>query len=315
MAYTVADIPDLTGRTAVVTGANGGLGLATAKALAGAGAHVVMAARDQAKAATARAEILAAHPQASLEVVELDLGSLASVASAAAHIVAEHDSIDILVNNAGLMAMPQGRTADGFETQFGVNHLGHWALTAQLIPSLLHAPSARVVTVTSTAHHMGRAVDPQNPNLEGRYRPWRAYGQSKLANYHFAIGLQREFERAGVPAISLLAHPGLSNTDLQSNTVVAGGAGWTANAAHALTVRIGMTAERGAMPQIRAATDPTAKGGQFYAPRFVNNGAAVRRPILRRIGMDKAITMLWEVSLRETHIDLVVPSARAKVGA
>ncbi len=208
------------------------------------------------------------------------------------------------------MAMPERTTADGFEMQFGVNHLGHWALTAQLMPALLRADAPRIVSVTSTAHHMGRAVDPNNPNLHGRYRPWRAYGQSKLANYHFAIGLQdRDFTFARqLSAASLLAHPGLSNTDLQSHTVAEGGAGWTATAAHFLSTRTGMTAEKGAMPQIRAATDPNAKGGEFFAPRFVNSGAPVRRPILRRFGLTKAIETLWTVSdprdrPRDEHVD------------
>ncbi len=312
MAYSLDDIPDLHGRIAVVTGANGGLGLETARALAGAGAHVVMAARDQDKAARARAEIITAHPSASLEVVELDLGSLTSVAAAARTILGAHDRIDILVNNAGLMAMPERTTADGFEMQLGVNHLGHWALTAQLMPALLTADAARVVTVTSTARHMGRAINPANPNLHGKYSPWGAYGQSKLANFHFALGLQRQFDVAGAAAASLLAHPGLTNTDLQAHTVAEGGAGWTANAAHAMTVHTGMTAARGAMPQIRAATDPTAEGGQLYAPRFVNNGAAVRRPIVRRLGLTKAIATLWDVSARETgvDIDLTLPTAK-----
>ena len=302
MSFELDNIPDLTGRVAVVTGANGGLGLVTARAMAGAGAHVVMAARDLAKASAATATILAAHPGASLEVVELDLGSLASVAAASTEIRSRHDRIDILVNNAGLMAMPERKTADGFEMQFGVNHLGHWALTARLMPSLLRADAARVVTVTSTARHMGRAVDPDNPHLHGRYRPWRAYGQSKLANYHFAIGLHREFAARQLPAMSLLAHPGLSNTNLQAHTVTEGGAGWSAAAAHFLSTRTGMSADKGAMPQIRAATDSNATGGQLYAPRFVNAGAAVRRPILRRVGLTKAIANLWNVSERETGL-------------
>jgi NAD(P)-dependent dehydrogenase (short-subunit alcohol dehydrogenase family) len=314
MAYSVADIPSLTGHVAVVTGANGGLGLASAKALAGAGAHVVMAARDQSKARAAHAEILAAHPDASLEIVELDLGSLDSIAAAARRIVATHPAIDILINNAGLMAMPERTTADGFEMQFGVNHLGHWALTAQLLPALLAASAARVVTVTSTAHHMGRAVDPSNPHLHGRYKPWRAYGQSKLANYHFAIGLQRRFVAAGVAATSLLAHPGLSNTELQATTVAEGGGGWLAGASHWLTAKVGMTPARGAMPQVRAATDPHARGGQFYAPRFVNSGAAVRRPILRRFHLQQAIDNLWEISARETKIALEVPALVTAAG-
>lgn len=305
MTYTIASIPDLTGRSAVVTGANGGLGLETAKALAGVGGHVVMAARNQAKATAAEAEIRNAHPSASLEVVALDLGSLASVAEVSEEILGRHDQIDILVNNAGLMAMPEARTEDGFEMQFGVNHLGHWALTSQLMPALLAAKEARVVTVTSTAHHLGRAVDPTNPHLEGRYKPWRAYGHSKLANYHFALGLQGEFDRAGVVAQSLLAHPGLSDTDLQSTTVEAGGGGWAAPFFHRMASMTGMTPAQGALPQIRAATDPKARGGQFYAPRFVNNGAAVRRPFLRP-GRKKAIARLWEVSERETGVVLEV---------
>ena len=230
------------------------------------------------------------------------------MAVAATHIRSAHARIDILVNNAGLMAMPEQATADGFEMQFGVNHLGHWALTSHLMAALLRADAARIVTVTSTAHHLGRAVDPANPHLHGRYRPWRAYGQSKLANYHFAIGLQREFAAHGLSAASLLAHPGLSNTDLQARTVTEGGAGWTANIAHLLSTKTGMTAEQGAMPQIRAATDPEAKGGEFYAPRFVNSGAAVRRPILRRWGLTKAIETLWTVSERETGLAMNIPA-------
>src|SRR3712207_1229774 len=143
MAWTERDIPDLTGRTAVVTGANGGLGLQTALALAGAGVHVVLAARDAAKTAAAEVRIRASHPSASLEGVPLDLGDLSSVAAAARSVLARHEHVDLLVNNAGVMAMPQRNTADGFEVQFGVNHLGHWALTAQLLPALLRAPAAR----------------------------------------------------------------------------------------------------------------------------------------------------------------------------
>lgn len=310
MSWTTNDIPDLSGRTAVVTGANGGLGLETARALAGAGAHVVMAARNQDKARAAEKSILESHPSASLEVVALDLGSLASVREAASRILAAHDAIDILVNNAGLMAIPERRTEDGFEMQFGVNHLGHFALTAQLLPALLRADAARVVSVTSTAHHTGRPVDPSNPHLEGRYGPWKAYAQSKLANFHFAIGLQRRFEAAGVPAASLVAHPGLSDTDLQATSVSETGGGFSQRFFHWLAGSTGMTAAAGALPQLRAATDPAAKGGEFYAPRFGNNGPPVRRPILRRIGLGRAIDTLWEVSERETKLRLDVEAAR-----
>ncbi len=308
MSWTANDIPDLTGTTAVVTGANGGLGLETARQLAAHGAHVVMAARNQAKAATARADIEATAPDASLEVVELDLASLESVASAAAAILGGRDTIDLLVNNAGLMAVPEGRTADGFETQFGVNHLGHWALTSHLLPALLRAPAARVVSVSSTAHHVGRRVDPDNPHLEGNYGPWKAYGQSKLANFHFGIGLQRRFEKAGVGAQSLIAHPGLSATELQATSVSESAGGASQRFFHSLAARTGMSAARGALSQLRAATDPKAAGGQFYGPLFVNNGPPVRKPILRRIGLDRSIDVLWEVSERETGL-AVDPSA------
>jgi NAD(P)-dependent dehydrogenase (short-subunit alcohol dehydrogenase family) len=305
MTYTLDSIPDLTGTTSVVTGANVGLGLATAAALAAKGSHVIMAARNQEKAAAAAEQIRRTSPAASLVIVNLDLGSLESVRNAADQVRTSHERVDILVNNAGLMAVPEGTTADGFETQFGVNHLGHWALTALLMPALLAAPKARVVTVTSVAHHIGSAVDPANPYLHGAYRPWKAYGQSKLANYHYALGLQREFDRARVSAMSLLAHPGLSHTNLFVNTVDQGAVGFSGSFLMKFVAWTGMEPARGAMPQIRAATDPTAKGGDFYAPRFVNTGAAVKRPFLRP-GADKAIASLWRVSERETGIPLTV---------
>jgi NAD(P)-dependent dehydrogenase (short-subunit alcohol dehydrogenase family) len=306
VSWTAADIPDQTGRTAVVTGANGGLGLETARALASAGAHVVMAVRNQEKAADAVAEIRRAAPAASLELVALDLGSQESVRDAAGTILAAHDTIDLLINNAGVMGIPERRTADGFEMQLGVNHLGHYALTALLMPALLRALAARIVTVTSTAHHMGRAIDPDNPNLEGKYGPWRAYGQSKLANFHFGIGLQRRLAAAGAPAASLLAHPGLSDTDLQSVSVRETGGGRSQEFFHRLAQRTGMTPAEGALPQLRAATDPAAKGGELYGPRYFNNGPPVRLPILRRIGLDTAIAGLWEVSERETGLAIDV---------
>ncbi len=304
MAWTTSNIPDLTGKTAVVTGANAGLGLETARGLAGAGCHVVMVARNRDKAEGALAELSADHPDASLEIVDLDLASLKSIETAALAVFSNHPTVDILVNNAGLMAMPEGKTEDGFEMQFGVNHLGHWALTAQLLPTLLGAQAARVVTVTSTAHHFGRRVDPANPHLEGDYDPWKAYGQAKLANYHFAIGLQRQFESAGLRAASLVAHPGLSNTGLQANTVRQGGASGSAEFWHNLAQRTGMSPAAGALPQLRAATDPGARGGQMYAPRFINFGPAVRRPILRRLGLSESIRVLWEVSERETGLPI-----------
>jgi NAD(P)-dependent dehydrogenase (short-subunit alcohol dehydrogenase family) len=306
MAWTARDIPNLSGKTAVVTGANGGLGLETARALAAAGARVIMAARDPNKTAAAVADIRRTQSKATVDVVPLDLASLASVRNAAERILAAHDRLDILVNNAGVMAVPERKTEDGFEMQFGVNHLGHFLLTALLMPALLRAERARVVSVTSTAHHMGRAVDPSNPHLRGKYGPWKAYGQSKLANFHFAIGLQRRFDAAGTKASSLLAHPGLSNTELQAVSVRESGGGASQKFFHVLAGRTGMTPAEGALPQLRAATDPAARGGEFYAPRFVNNGPPVRRTIFRRIGLERAIDTLWQVSERETGVELAI---------
>lgn len=303
MVFGVTDIPDQTGRVAVVTGANGGLGLETARVLAAKGTHVVLAARNPQKTAQAIDLITQRTPGAQLTAVPLDLGSLASVADAAAAILDQVPRVDVLINNAGVMATPEGRTADGFETQLGVDHLGHWALTARLLPALLAAPAARVVTVTSFSRLMGRPLDPANPNLEGRYDPWLAYGQAKLANYHFALGLQDAFERAGAAAISLIAHPGMAHTDLQPTTLRLGGAGrqgpfwvWYART-------FGMSPARAAMPQLRAATDPRARGGEFYGPRFSTFGPAVRLPVLRR-GNQEAIRTLWRVSEQLTGLPI-----------
>ena len=304
MSWTADDIPDLTGKTAVVTGGNAGLGYETVKSLASHGADVAMAARSAEKARFARQSILADLPDASVTVVSLDLASIHSVESAVQDILSKHDTIDILVNNAGLMGLPQQTTGDGFEMQFGVNHLGHWVLTAGLLPAIAATPAARVVTVTSTAHHMGRRIDPHDPHLKSGYGPWKAYGRSKLANYHFAIGLQRLFEANDIDASSLLAHPGLSHTNLQVNTVDEGGGGWSAPMWSWLAEKVGMEPATGALPQLRAATDPLAAGGEFYGPMWVNSGPPVRRPILRRRSNDRSIDVLWNVSESETGVRL-----------
>jgi NAD(P)-dependent dehydrogenase (short-subunit alcohol dehydrogenase family) len=315
MTWSTADISDLTGRVAVVTGANGGLGLETARELARKHAHVVMASRDEAKAERARAQILADVPDASLEHQELDLASLDSVREAAGRILAAHPTIDILVNNAGVMGLPEQRTVDGFEMQIGTNHLGHFALTALLLPALLRSPRARVVSVTSTGRHVGRAIDPANPHLRGTYDPWRAYGQSKLANVHFALELERRFREAGANAQSLVVHPGLTHTDLQARSVRETGGGRSQRFWHAAVRRTGMSPARGALSLLRAATDPRLKGGRLYTPRYVNWGAPVRRPLLGRSRSRSAIRTLWEVSERETGIPLDVRAALEEVRA
>lgn len=301
-AWSASDMPSQSGRVAVVTGANGGLGLETARALARAGATVVMTARDTAKGEAAQESIRQGVPNASSAVVELDLASLASVKRAADEILADHPRIDILVNNAGVMAVPERQTDDGFEMQFGVNHLGHFALTRHLLPCLVRADAARVVTVTSYAHHIARSVDPQNPHLRGNYSEWGAYSQSKLANYHFGLGLHGLFSITRARTASLLAHPGLSNTNLQTRSVEESG-GASQRFWQVMAARVGMAPATGALPQLRAATDPGLASGDFIAPRFLTSGPPVKRPTLRP-GSDEAIRRLWQVSQDETGLRL-----------
>lgn len=310
MSWSCRDIPDQTGRVAVVTGANGGLGLSTAEALAAAGAHVVMAARDQTKAGEARRRIESRYPAASLEVVELDLGSLASVGAAAEEILARHQHLHVLMNNAGVMAMPEGVTEDGFERQLGVNHLGHWALTAYLLPVLVRTPGARVVTLTSTAQHTGRRLDPADPHQRASYDAWRQYGNTKLANRHFAQGLQQQLDREGLDVLALTAHPGFTHSDLQAHTVRAGGGGAMGTFFARLIGRVGMGVDEGALSQLRAATDPSARGGTMYGPRYAAFGPPVRKPLVRP-GSARAIRTLWEVSRRETGLNVDVAAALA----
>ena len=312
--HSFTDGAPLAGKLAVVTGGNGGLGLATAKGLGRAGAHVVIAARNPEKAAAALDELRRDVPGVAAEVVALDLASLDSIRAAAESIVTAQPAVDVLVNNAGVMATPERTTAGGFELQLGTNHLGHFAFTALLLPALLQADRGRVVTVTSTARHIGRPIDPDDPFLRGdRYGPWKAYGQSKLANYYFALGLQQRFAASEAPVISLLAHPGLSDTELQEASVTATDGGSSQRFFHWLASTTGMSAERGALPQLRAALDPSARGGQLYAPRFVNFGDPVRRPVLRRFRLGRRIDELWAFSQRETGVELDVTATMLRV--
>ena len=311
MTWTAADIPNQSGRVAVVTGANSGLGLETAREFARKGAHVVMAARNLEKAAAAEQDILDGIPDASLEVRHLDLGSLDSVKTFATEVVNAHGRIDILVNNAGVMGTPRHETTDGFELQFGTNHLGHFALTAHLMPALLRSEAGRVVTVTSTARHFLSKLNVADPHLTNGYSPWRAYGQSKRANSHFALELDRRLRSAGAPIKSLVAHPGYSNTNLQAQSSAShNGEGRTQAFFHTWVQRVGMSQADGALPQLRAATDPEANGGELYAPRFVQNGPAVRRPILPISRRSSDLERLWALSERETGITFEIPDRR-----
>ncbi len=303
MSFSIAKTPSLKGKTALVTGGNIGLGFETVKALASKGAHVLLAARNEDKGKAAVAEVQKLIPNAQVELLRLDLASQRSIRAAASEVGNKFSQLDLLINNAGIMAMPEMKTEDGFESQFGVNHLGHWSLTGLLMDNLLAAEQARVVTVTSTAHHLVWNIDFDDPHLRNKYAPWKAYAQSKLANYFFALGLHNEFKKSGKQAMSLLAHPGLSHTNLQVETFDRGAAGWAGTVSKYLAARVGMEPSEGARPQIRAALDPEAKGGQFYSPRFGNNGAPVKHPILRTRNKTN-IRKLWELSEKETGVSL-----------
>jgi NAD(P)-dependent dehydrogenase (short-subunit alcohol dehydrogenase family) len=306
MSWTEADIPDQTGRVAVVTGANGGLGFETTRALAAKGATVVMAARNLDKAKEAERSILEDSPDAKLDVRSFDLASLASIQEFSDGVLADYDTIDLLVNNAGVMGTAQMETADGFELQFGTNHLGHFALTAQLMPALLRAPMGRVVSVTSTARYFRDRLDPDDPHLEENYDPWKAYGISKTANIQFAEELNRRLAAAGAPLVSLAADPGFTNSNLQQESARLN-PGSQSSRFFATTVRVmGMDPARGALPQLRAATDPQAGGGELYAPKWIANGPPVRRHVGSRLLDAEELQTLWEVSERETGIEFDV---------
>jgi NAD(P)-dependent dehydrogenase (short-subunit alcohol dehydrogenase family) len=301
MGWKATDIPDQSEKTAVVTGGNGGLGLAASFQLAAHGANVVIGARNLDKAEAARRTIESAVPGASVEVVPLDLASLASVASFAAAVTAAHPRLDLLFNNAGVMAVKEGVTADGFETQFGTNQLGHFALTMQLLPALLAAPSPRVVCMTSTARYVAGKYDLSNPHMRGCYDAWDAYGMSKRANLQFAFELNRRLKDRGLAAFA--ADPGLSKTDLQPASARANNG--FAQRFWILAVKIGgQSAARGTLSQLRAGTDPAAVGGTLYAPRWISVGAPVVRGVSKRIADPVQLVRLWELCECETGITL-----------
>ena len=256
--WTTADIPDQTGRTAVITGANTGLGYETATALAAKGAHVVLAVRNLEKGKAAADLITRANPAASVAVQELDLTSLDSVRAAAADLKSRHDSIDLLINNAGVMFTPKETTKDGFELQFGTNHLGHFAFTNLLLDRVLAAPGSRIVTVSSTGHRFVSGIRFDDLQWERDYNRVRAYGQSKLANLLFTYELQRRLQ--GTNTIAVAAHPGGSNTELMRNLPVA------IRGLGALLQPLFQGPDMGALPTLRGATDPGVLGGQYFGP-------------------------------------------------
>jgi NAD(P)-dependent dehydrogenase (short-subunit alcohol dehydrogenase family) len=262
--WTAADVGDQHGRIAVITGASGGLGLETARVLAAHKTTVVLAGRDAGKLATAAAELRAGQPGAAVETVEFDLASLESVRAAAAELTGRLEKLDLLINNAGLMMPPYGLTKDGYEQQFGTNHLGHFALTGLLMPSLLATPGSRVVTVSSNAHRAGR-MNFADLNSARHYQKSSAYGRSKLANLMFTYELQRRLSAAAAQTIALAAHPGTARTDLTRHL-----SGLSKNALSsrfsAVNFWLVQDAGMGALPILRAATDPAAVGGTYYGP-------------------------------------------------
>lgn len=267
-SWTASDIPDLSGRTAIVTGANSGLGLVTATELARHGAHVTLACRDvvRGQAALETVQAAATGTGGSASLGTLDLASLDSVRAFAEGWLADHDSgLDILVNNAGVMAVPRSLTVDGYERQFATNHLGHFALTGLLLPALNARPGARVVSVSSNAHKFGRM---NFDDLHGtkRYMSWTAYGQSKLSNLLFALELQRRADAASLPLLSLAAHPGTSRTELVANGPSSGSTGLRKSITESASKIMSQSAEMGALPQLYAATEPSIPGGSYVGP-------------------------------------------------
>jgi NAD(P)-dependent dehydrogenase (short-subunit alcohol dehydrogenase family) len=258
--WTTADIPDQTGRVAVITGANTGLGYETAAALAAKGAHVVLAVRNLDKGKDAAALIAKRNPGADVTVQELDLTSLDSIRGAADQLRSEHDRIDLLINNAGVMWTPKSTTKDGFELQFGTNHLGHFAFTGLLLDRLLPVAGSRVVTVSSTGHRIRAGIHFDDLQWERSYSRVGAYGQSKLANLLFTYELQRRLAPRGT-TIAAAAHPGGSRTELTRNLPAL-----LAPVVSVIEPLIAQDAAMGSLPTLRAATDPGVLGGQYYGP-------------------------------------------------
>lgn len=309
--WTAQDIPDLSGDTALVTGANSGLGFHTSLQLARHGARVLMAARDESRAAAALAKLSAAVPAASVEAVALDLADLSSVRAAAQDVAGRCDRLDILVNNGGVMAPPYRQTVDGFELQLGTNHLGPFALTGLLVPLLLAAPGGRVVTVSSHAHRTG-GIAFDDLQSERSYLAMLAYSQSKLANLLFAAELDRRARAAGTSLISVAAHPGLAATKLMAPRA-GDGQGRLRGLATGIGFRVfGQSAARGALPQLYAATMPDVVGGEYFGPSRLGEWRGPPTRVDRGPAAKDASAggRLWAVSEQLTGVtyDLPVPT-------
>jgi NAD(P)-dependent dehydrogenase (short-subunit alcohol dehydrogenase family) len=298
--WTASDIPDLTGRTAIVTGANSGIGFRAACELARHGARVTLTARDPGRGTTALDRLRAEVPGARVELGALDLADLDSVRAFAG---GYEGDLDLLVNNAGVMAVPLRYTPDGFESQFGTNHLGHFALTGLLLPRLLARPGARVVTVTSGVHRAGR-IDFEDLDAQRRYRKWSAYAQSKLANLLFTFELQRRADAAGLDLRAVAAHPGYAATNLQTAGPKLAGSRVAEAGAAVVSRLVGQSAAAGALPTLRAATDPAVRGGEVFGPSGpLELRGAPTQVTVSKAARDRAVAArLWTVSEEKTGV-------------
>jgi protochlorophyllide reductase len=295
MGWTLKDIPDLTGRIALVTGANSGLGLETSRALLGKGATVLMACRSQRKSEEVRRALLD-QGTTDVDLLDLDLSDLNNIGRCAKVVQERYGRLDLLINNAGLMAPPRQLSVQGLEMQFAVNHLGHMALTQQLLPMMEGRQDARVVTVTSGAQYFGK-MEWSDLQGERRYDRWGAYCQSKLANVMFALELNQRLQQQNSTVLSLAAHPGLARTNLQPVSVAATGA-WQESLAYRLMDPLFQTAAMGALPQLHAATASSVKGGEHFGPDgfAAMRGMPTRQPVASTARDTEQRERLWMTS-------------------
>ena len=303
MPWTANDIPAQAGKTFVITGANSGIGYEAALQLAGKGAQVVLACRDQAKGRSALEAIRAAHPAAAVAVMELDLADLASIRRFADALRAAHPALHGLCNNAGVMAIPRRTTADGFEMQFGTNHLGHFALTGLLLEPLLATAGARVVNVSSNAHKFG-SMRWDDLQWERGYRKWFVYSQSKLANLLFTYELQRRLAAAGAGVISVACHPGYSATNLQTAGARMQGSSIGETVMELANRLFAQSAAMGALPTLYAATAPDVRGGDYIGPDGFGeqSGYPKKARSNARSHDGEAQRHLWEISEQLTGV-------------
>lgn len=301
MSWTPAQIPDQTGRIAVITGANSGIGLETARELAAKGATVVMACRSQKKAEEAMANIRRTHSAAKLDFVALDLSQQANIKHAAETVLQRYPRIDLLINNAGVMWLEEGRTVDGFEQQIGTNHFGHFAWTLRLLPAIKDVIGSRIVTVSSIAHRSGQ-LTLDDINQSKNYTKHGAYGQSKLANLMFTLELERRLRRSGAKTLSVACHPGITGTNLAADW-----SGRQSNPLSRLAIKlwpyVSQTPEAGALPSLYATTEASVRGGEYYGPRFFEVFGEPRPAKIRKFAQrEDMAAALWELSEKLTGV-------------